>query len=92
MPVRGTPVHILVTLHLGVSILIFWQDQAWRQDDSAPGMGIGVVYVELVNGRPCQHVVTEHALRKVCLPSEVPRVQDPPKGALEQEHEGPLQE
>ena len=66
------------------------KDTAGEQSLS-PWMGICVIDVKLVNWRPCQDLITEHALCKVCLPSEIPSVQDPPKGALKQKHEGSLQ-
>ena len=74
-----------------VQHLLSREDQAKTQQSVSPWMGICIVDVKLVNRRPCQDLVTEHTLCKVCLPSEIPSVQDSPKGALKQKHKGSLQ-
>ena len=60
-------------------------------DDALPGMGIGVVNVELVERRPRQDRVPEHDGRIVSLPPEVASVQYPPERAFKEEHERALQ-
>ena len=63
----------------------------FSSDSSVPGVGIGVVDVELVERRPRQALVPEHDRSVVSLPPEVASVQYPPKRAFKQEHQRALQ-
>ena len=59
--------------------------------NALPGVGVGVVNVELVERCPRQDLVPEHDGSIVGLPPKVASVQYPPERAFKQEHKRALQ-